>query len=220
MIDNTHSPVRARPYTQSLIERVAGGMPPAEPPAPDAGLMQRVTEHDGEALAELYDLYAPNVFSLCLRFLKEPPLAEDALQEVFLRVWQRAGLYQPARGTAIAWLMGITRNTCIDQLRRIQTRPQAAELPADPDAPLLEETLADPAGDVPALADASERASLVRRALAGLAPEQQLVIELSFFKGLSRREIARRLDLPEGTVHTRARLALHNLRGRLDNLGT
>ena len=84
----------------------------------------------------------------------------------------------------------------------------------------FEETLADPDNHVPALVDVNERAALVRRALAGLAPEQKLVIELSFFKGLSRREIARQLDWPEGTVHTRARLALNNLRGRLDELGT
>ena len=186
---------------------------------PENEIMQRVVGRDGEALAELYDLYAARVFGLCLRILNETQLSEDTLQEVFLRVWERAQLFEQSRGTVNAWLMGIARNTCIDQLRRMQTRPQAADQPDGIDALPFEETLADTENDVPGLAAASERAALVRRALAGLSPEQQLVIQLSYFKGLTRREIARQLNWPEGTVHTRARLALQNLRGRLDELG-
>ncbi len=187
--------------------------------SPENDIMQRVVARDGEALAELYDLYAARVFGLCLRILNETQLAEDTLQEVFLRVWERAQLFEQSRGTVNAWLMGIARNTCIDQLRRIQTRPQAADQPEGSDAPPFEEMLAAPDSDVPGLAAAGERAALVRRALATLSPEQQLVIELSYFKGLTRREIARRLHWPEGTVHTRARLALQNLRSRLDEMG-
>jgi len=186
---------------------------------PENDIMQRVVRRDGDALAELYDLYAARVFGLCLRILNENQLAEDTLQEVFLRVWERAQLFEQSRGTVNAWLMGIARNTCIDQLRRMQTRPQAADQADGEDALPFEETLADLSNDVPGLAAANERAALVRQALAALAPEQQLVIQLSYFKGLTRREIARQLNWPEGTVHTRARLALQNLRGRLDELG-
>jgi RNA polymerase sigma-70 factor (ECF subfamily) len=117
--------------------------------------------------------------------------------------------------------MGITRNICIDQLRRLQARPQAAEpsTGGGDDRPSFEETLPDLAPDVPAAAAANERAALVRRAMTSLSREQQLVIELSYFRGLTRREIARRLAWPEGTVHTRARLALQNLRVQLRQLG-
>jgi len=181
--------------------------------------MQRVVQRDGDALAELYDLYSARVFGLCLRILNENQLAEDTLQEVFLRVWERAQLFEQSRGSVNAWLMGIARNTCIDQLRRIQTRLQAADQADGEDALPFEETLPDLNNDVPGLAAANERAALVRQALAALAPEQQLVIQLSYFKGLTRREIARQLNWPEGTVHTRARLALQNLRARLDELG-
>jgi len=69
--------------------------------------------------------------------------------------------------------------------------------------------------DVPAAAAANEMAALVQRAMARLSPEQRLVIELSYFRGFTRREIAKKLKLPEGTVHTRARLALQNLRQQL-----
>ena len=183
--------------------------------------MRRVARHDGEALAELYDLYASRVFGVCLRILNETQLAEDIVQEVFVRVWERAHLFEQSRGSVSAWLMGITRNICIDQLRRRQARPQAAEPPTgeNPDALPFEETLTDAQPDVPEQAAENERATLVRRALATLSPEQQLVIELSYFRGLTRREIARRLEWPEGTVHTRARLALQNLRQQLSLFG-
>jgi RNA polymerase sigma-70 factor (ECF subfamily) len=183
--------------------------------------MARIARREGEALAELYDLYAPRVFGLCLRIVSEVQLAEDLLQEVFVRVWERSHLFEQSRGSVSAWLMGVTRNLCIDQLRRLQARPQAAEPPNLPDgeAQPYEEALADPQADVAGAAASNDRAALVRRAMANLSREQQLVIELSYFRGFTRREIARRLGWPEGTVHTRARLALQNLRDQLSRLG-
>jgi len=188
---------------------------------PDERLMREIVRRDGEALAELYDRYAARVYGLCLRIMGETQAAEDLLQEVFVRVWERAQLFERSRGSVGAWLMGITRNICIDQLRRLQARPQVAE-PArggGDDRPTYEETLPDLGTSVPEQAAANERAALVRRAMTSLSREQQLVIELSYFRGLTRREIARKLDWPEGTVHTRARLALQNLRAHLGQLG-
>ncbi len=181
--------------------------------------MQRVAGGDDEALAELYDRYSARVFGVCLRILSEGQLAEDVLQEVFVRVWERAQSYEPSRGSFVTWLMGIARNTCIDQLRRMRARPQLADPPETADELPYEETLIDPGADIPELAALNERAVLVRRALAALTPEQRQVIELSYFRGLTRREIARKLAWPEGTVHTRARLALQHLRLQLDRLG-
>jgi RNA polymerase sigma-70 factor (ECF subfamily) len=181
--------------------------------------MRRVAGRDGDALAVLYDRYAPRVYGLCLRILTESQLAEDILQEVFVRVWERASLFEQSRGSVAAWVMGITRNSCIDQLRRMQARPVAAEPPGAPDGLPFEESLASEGSDVPGLAARNERARLVRRAMAELSADQQRVIELSYFKGYTRREIARQLNWPEGTVHTRARLALQKLRQRLDELG-
>jgi RNA polymerase sigma-70 factor, ECF subfamily len=190
-----------------------------KPGQEDIRLMQRVVAGEEAALAELYDRYAARVLGVCVRILSEAQMAEDALQEVYVRVWERAHLFDATRGNFLTWLMGITRNTCIDQLRRLQARPQAAEPPSDVDGFTFEETLTDPNSDVPEIAALNERAALVRRALAALTPEQRQVIELSYFRGLTRREIARKLDWPEGTVHTRARLALQTLRLELHHLG-
>ena len=190
-----------------------------KPGQEDTRLMQRVTAGDDEALAELYDRYAARVFGVCVRILSEAQMAEDALQEVFVRVWERAHLFDATRGNFLTWLMGIARNTCIDQLRRLKARPQAAEQPDEADGFSFEESLTDPASDIPEIAAVNERAALVRRALRALTPEQRQVIELSYFRGLTRREIARKLNWPEGTVHTRARLALQALRLELHQLG-
>lgn len=191
------------------------------PGRPDEYLMRQIARQNEAALAELYDRYAPRIYGLCLRILGETQMAEDQLQEVFVRVWERARLFERARGSVGSWLMGIARNICIDQLRRLQARPQVVEpVPGTGnELPSFEESLADQSPDVPALAAANEQAALVRRALVNLSQEQRLVIELSYFRGLTRREIARKLDWPEGTVHTRARLALQNLRAQLSQLG-
>jgi RNA polymerase sigma-70 factor, ECF subfamily len=190
-----------------------------KPGQEDTGLMQRVTAGEDEALAELYDRYAARVFGVCVRILSEAQMAEDALQEVFVRVWERAHLFDAARGNFLTWIMGIARNTCIDQLRRLKARPQAAEQPDEADGFSFEESLTDPSSDIPEIAALNERAALVRRALQALTPEQRQVIGLSYFRGLTRREIARKLNWPEGTVHTRARLALQTLRLELHQLG-
>ena len=185
----------------------------------DSDLMMRVVRGDSTALAELYDHHAAQVFGLCLRILNEPQLAEDMLQEVFVRVWEKAGTYEPGRGEFRTWLMGVTRNMCIDQLRRLRARPQPADPAREGDAPPFEELLTDPEADVPEAASVNERAAIIRRAMAALSQEQRQVIELSYFRGFTRREIARKLKCPEGTVHTRARLALQNLRQQLAALG-
>lgn len=190
------------------------------PGASDGELMQRIARGDSRALAELYDRYAAQVMGLCIRILNERELAEEALQEVFVRVWEKAQTFEAARGSASAWVLGITRNLCIDQLRRARVRPQMSEpISTEADPPPFEETLIDPAADVPNEAASRERARLVRRALNSLSLEQRQVIELSYFRGLTRREIARRLRWPEGTVHTRARLALQTLRQALAEQG-
>lgn len=190
------------------------------PDTSDGELMQRIARGDSRALAELYDRYAAQVMGLCVRILNERELAEEALQEVFVRVWEKAQTFEATRGSASVWVLSITRNWCIDQLRRARVRPQTSEPPpTEVDPPPFEETLIDHSADVPNEAASRERARLVRRALSVLSVEQRQVIELSYFRGLTRREIARRLRWPEGTVHTRARLALLTLRQALAEQG-
>ncbi len=180
-----------------------------EPEPGDEQLMARITTRDEQALAELYRRHAPVVMGLARRILGDQALAEEVTQETFWRAWNRADTYRPASGAVGGWLYGIARNLAIDRLRRGRRRPVAVDLPGEDRAA---GDLVDPAADVPEIARRARQASLVRRALQALPPEQLAVIELAYFQGLTRREIAESESLPLGTVHTRARLALLKLR--------
>jgi RNA polymerase sigma-70 factor (ECF subfamily) len=181
----------------------------------DAELISRVQRGEAAALAMLYDRYAAWMLGLALRIVGEHEAAEDILQESFFQVWSRAGSFDPARGVFPAWLTTIVRSRSIDHLRRRSARPPLASANGSrandrwADAP-------DPGPDVPAIVAERDRRRQVRGALAALPEDQRQVLELSYFGGLTRREIAARLQLPEGTVHTRARLALQKLRSLLE----
>jgi RNA polymerase sigma-70 factor (ECF subfamily) len=180
-------------------------------------LMERMRAGDADALSEFYDRYAGRVLGLSQRILGDGPLAEDVTQEVFMQVWQRAGGYAPLRGSPLPWLLAITRNLCIDHLRRRKSRPPTEPWAADDWS--RDELLPDPGGSVFDAVALEDQLRHVRQAVAALAPEQQVVIELSYFHGLTRREIAHELRWPEGTVHTRARSALNALRLTLARAG-
>ena len=149
---------------------------------------------------------------LALRILADPGAAEEVVQETFWRVWQRASAYRPERGVFAGWLLRITRNLAIDILRREKIRPPVAE--SDP-AGGAWELQPDPAADVPEAVAALHDAGMIRAALAALPSEQRKVLELAYFRGLTRQEIAAAIAAPLGTVHTRARLGLEKLRQAL-----
>lgn len=184
--------------------------------APDEALVTRVSQGDSTALEALYDRYASRVLGISMKIVGDPALAEDILQETFWRVWQNAGTYQPQLGPFTGWLFRIARNLSIDAYRRRNVRPQTilgtGEAGSDP---MLEET-PDPDMDVAEQAQAILTTQQVRKALASLPAVQRQVIELAYFYGMTRQEIAEATGEPLGTIHTRARLALQKLRGELE----
>jgi RNA polymerase sigma-70 factor (ECF subfamily) len=171
--------------------------------------MSRIRQGDVAALEALYDRYAARMLGLALRILQQRELAEDAVQEAFFRVWKRADSFDPGRGDIFGWLAAIVRNVCLDHWRRQGTQPPLVDVAGDLDLP-------DPEADVAETAAEREERRQVRRALAALPAEQRQVLELSFFGGLTRRDIASRLNIPVGTIHTRARLGLQKLRDLLE----
>jgi RNA polymerase sigma-70 factor (ECF subfamily) len=173
---------------------------------------------DTSALEVLYDRYAPSVLGFMLRIIRDRQTGEDLLQEVFFRVWSRAASFDPRRGGFPAWLFSIARNLCISRLRQQQTRPQIDEGGSTDEDGEVQDPFEHITDTSPSPLDTiwtKERSRLVREALATLPEEQRLVIELSYFEGLTRREIAARLGWAEGTVHTRARLGLQKLASAL-----
>jgi RNA polymerase sigma-70 factor (ECF subfamily) len=183
----------------------------------DEQLIVRAARGDTSAFESLYDRHAPAVMGLALKITAERAAAEELVQETFWRVWRNAATYQAQRGLFVGWLFGIARNLCIDWLRRRRVRPQVSATEAE--AERIEE-VPDPASNVAEATLLTLRHEQVRAALAGLPESQRQVIELSYFGGLTRQEIAQKTGEPLGTVHTRARLALQKLRDALQSEGT
>lgn len=167
----------------------------------------RVASDDAEALGELYDGYGRVVFGLVYAMLGSPEAAEEVTQDVFAHVWRDARSYRAERGSVRTWLLAIARNAAIDRFRRTGGRA-ARERPLDETA-----ERADPAADE--LLERAVQTDRVRRALAGLPPDQRTVIALSFYGGYPQSEIAARLGIPLGTVKSRARAAMEKLRTSL-----
>lgn len=175
----------------------------------DEALLRRVRAHDEAALAALYDRHAGLVFTVALRVLGDRALAEEVLQDTFLRCWQGAETYQPGRGHVAGWLLGIARNRAIDALRSRSHQArlrEGAPLPGD-------ETGAAPRAT--GTEDAVALREAVGAALAGLPAAQRRVVELAYYGGLTQGEIARQLGEPLGTVKTRTRAAMGRLRDLL-----
>lgn len=171
----------------------------------DEGLVTEVARGSEEALRLLYRRHATSVFSLARRMLRDEETAEEVVQDVFLKLWQRAGDYAPARGGMTAWLLTIAHHATVDANRRRSLRQtvvlEDGELETKPDA-------RDIAGD------AIDRAG-IGRALAVLEPVDRRLVETAYYEGLSHSQIATATGMPLGTVKTRLRLALLRLRKEL-----
>jgi RNA polymerase sigma-70 factor (ECF subfamily) len=213
----TDAPVRINNENSHLraSDMSSGAMDETRPERlSDEVLIIQVTRGSSDALEALYDRYAPTVLGICLKVVGDRALAEDLLQETFWRVWKSAETYQSERGTFTGWLFRIARNLAIDAYRRRNVRPQALETEEGSD-PILEEA-PDPDMDVAEQAQSILRNRQVRKALASLPQVQRQVIEMAYFYGMTRQEIAEATGEALGTIHTRARLGLQKLREELD----
>ncbi len=170
-------------------------------------LVARLAGGDERALADLYDSTNRIVYGLALRILGDPSLAEDVAMEVYLQVWRTAESYDSQRGTVSSWLVTLTRSRAIDYLRRRKTRRAELEENVDEVVNLRDSRPSPESASVEA-----GRSRIVQRALADLSPDQRQAIELAYFSGLSHTEVAAHMGLPLGTVKTRIRLGMLNLR--------
>lgn len=176
----------------------------------DRALMRGVVERDRAALTELYDRYSRYVYASCLRVLANTADAEDVMVQVFIELWERPGRFEASRGEVATYLMILARSRATD-LRRSQTRRRELVRNAADDLlrPTVETTT--PAENV----SWRERRGNVRAALADLNDLQREAVELAFLEGLSHREVAERLNTPLGTIKTRIRLGIIQLRRSL-----
>lgn len=178
----------------------------------DAMLVARMAAGDRAALGALYDRFARPLLASAARILRDPKEAEDVVHDVFLAMWDKAGSYDPARGTAFAWAVTLTRNRAIDRMRMRVRRADLLSTAVVDDLPVGAGNEAPDSAD---RLDTTDRAAVVRRALGGLPVEQQKALQLAFFGGLTQQEIAERLQEPLGTIKARIRRGLLKLRDHL-----
>jgi RNA polymerase sigma-70 factor (ECF subfamily) len=175
----------------------------------DESLVERLRDRDTDAFATLYDRHSRMAFGLAYRMLADPSSAEDVVQEAFLSLWRQAETFKPERSAARTWLLSIVHHRAIDRLRRVAGRELSdGALEGMPER-------ADESIDVEHEVGVSLEAAQVRTALRTLPPEQQQAIELAYFGGLSHSEIARKLDVPIGTIKGRLRIGLQKMRSIL-----
>lgn len=169
-------------------------------------LLARVAQGDRAAYRALYDLSAAKLFGVALRICRERSLAEEAFQDAFVGIWRSAGDFDPARGSALAWMAGITRNRALDLVRRRGRGETAVE---DSD---IEKLLAEAEG---MRADRADLDALLQ-CLARLEDVPREAVILAYCEGLTREELAARFAAPVNTVKTWLRRALAQLRSCLE----
>ncbi|AKM31996.1 RNA polymerase subunit sigma-24 [Pandoraea faecigallinarum] len=170
-------------------------------------ILAAVARHDRTAFATLYRRSSARIFSVILRVVNDRVEAEDLLQDVYINVWRRAAAFDPARGTAMTWLISLARNRAIDRLR--ERRELALD---DADALAI-------ASDEPTpirLAEASEERRRLEDCLQRLEPQHRNAVREAFFGGLAYSELARRLNVPLGTMKSWIRRSLMQLKGCLE----
>jgi len=170
-------------------------------------LLRAVAENrDRKAFQELYAHFSPRLNAYVLRHGTEPQIAEEVVQESMVKVWRKAGQFDPSKAAASTWIFTIARNMRIDLLRR-NYRPEP-----DKNDPAFTPDPEPQAFDTVSLGEDSLR---LRRSIEKLPVEQQKVLQLAFFEDKPHSEVAKELNMPLGTVKSRIRLALRHLRSEI-----
>ena len=157
-----------------------------------------------QAFSHLYDNYSGSLYSIILQIVKIPETANDILQEVFVNIWRRIATYDPIKGRLFTWMLNISRNASIDMLRSKSYQNN-----------LKNQEITDTVYGNDSVNLTSIDSIGLERFMGKLRPEHRVLIELAYFKGYTQEEIAEIEDIPLGTVKTRIRNALLQLRDYL-----
>ena len=171
-------------------------------------LLKRIGQGDRGSFEKLYDRFSGPLFSTAYRVLNNQVAAEDVLQDVFIQIWEKAPLYNPALGKPLTWAVTLTRNKAIDRLRSTQRRNRLQD-DVQRESKIFEQFDGQSSFDAVASVETSK---LVREAIEKLSKDQRQVIELAFFSSMTQAEIAECLNEPLGTIKARIRRAMMKLR--------
>lgn len=166
---------------------------------------------DRTAFKQLYAASAPRLYALCRRLIRDEPLAEDALQEAFVKIWHNAAQFKHSKASAFTWMSTIVRNQALDKLRQLKTHPDHESALEDEDMQSLISHYPEPQH----LHELSAEAQQLWECLQGLKPEPREAILAAFYQGDTHEQLAVKLGKPLGTIKAWIRRGLEQLRGCL-----
>lgn len=174
---------------------------------PEKSILERISAGDKTAVKDCLDEYGALLWSLARRFLGNQADAEDAVQDIYIAIWSAAGKYDPEIASEITFISTIARRRLIDRLRKAGRRPATESLDT--------EDSAQPQPAVASRLEESAEIATVERALHTMRPENREILSMSLYEGYSHSEIASHMELPLGTVKTRVRRGLIQIREQL-----
>jgi RNA polymerase sigma-70 factor (ECF subfamily) len=171
----------------------------------DEKFIQELKSRSEEAFAKLYDNYSGALYGILFRMLGKQEIAQDALQESFVKIWKNIESYDRTKGTVFTWMLNISRNHAIDVMRSKNMRQKIQSI--DKSVGVVNNQIST---------KTNEDHFLIKELVENLKPEHRQMIEMAFYKGYTQEELAEELNMPLGTVKTRARAALAQLRKYFD----
>ena len=171
------------------------------PPVVVSELLAKVALGDRTAFRSFYGHAGSRLFAICMRMMRNREEAEDAMQETFVRIWERSHLYDPAKGAGMAWAATIARHCCLDRLRK----------PGRDHAPFDEQMIEEIDSHVSALDRGGEGHDL-KRCLGALREDYRIAVILAYMNGLTHEELSEQLGKPLGTIKSWVRRGLDQLK--------
>ncbi|MGV6809436.1 MAG: sigma-70 family RNA polymerase sigma factor [bacterium] len=169
-------------------------------------LLIRCAKHDSEAFRQLYAQTSAKMYAICLRIVKQDQLAEDVLQEAYVKIWHSADQYTQQKGKAVTWMATVVRNKALDKLRSLKIRPQETDVSYEGEEfashDLAPEQLAHLSDDVQQL----------HQCLQQLKPIQRQAILMAYYQGYTHEELSNTMQKPLGTIKAWVRRGLEKLR--------
>ena len=169
-------------------------------------LVSQLLKQNGQAFSYLYDNYSPALFGVINQIISDKEVAADVLQDVFVNIWKKIGLYDDTKGRLFTWMLNIARNAAIDKLRSRSYQDSLKNQPLTENVNTIKSN---------SVVNPQQNDIGLKKQVSRLREEYRVLIDLSYFQGFTHEEISKILDLPLGTVKTRIRSALTQLRTML-----
>jgi len=171
----------------------------------ESQIVEMLHQNDKQAIAVIYDHYAPALYGVVVRIVQSEEIAQDVMQDAFVKIWKKGTTYDSTKGTLFTWLLNITRNTAIDKIRSAGFRKSGENQNIDNHVHNKVSSRGTNPDEIG-----------VKELLNNLDDKYRDIIDMIYFRGFTQKEVSEELDIPLGTVKTRLRIGLRELRGIFD----